>query len=78
MKNELEIKVNTRLAVSEETAVVCNNLLKMFCENTRQGLDPGNYACQRCVFLNGIYCEYKQMPVGVPDKVAESEDENES
>ncbi len=75
MKNELEIKVNTKLEVSEETAVVCNNLLKMFCNNTREGLDPGNWACQGCVFLNGIYCEYKQMPVGVPEKVVKGEEE---
>lgn len=63
MKNELEIKVQTKLEVSEETAIVCNNLLKMFCENTRHGIDPGNCACQGCVFLNGIFCEYKQLPV---------------
>lgn len=75
MNNELEIKVNARLEVSEETAIVCHSLLRMFCENTRQGLDPGNHACQKCVFLNGIYCEYKQMPVGVPEKVVKGEEE---
>lgn len=75
MNNELEIKVNVKLEVSEETAIVCHNLLRMFCENTRQGLDPGNHACQKCVFLNGIYCECKQQPVGVPDKVAKGSGE---
>lgn len=65
MNNELEIKVNARLEVSDETAVVCHNLLRVYCENTRQGRDPGDRACQGCVFLNGIYCEHKQMPVVV-------------
>lgn len=63
MKNELEIKVNTKLEVSEETAIVCNNLLRMYCSNKRNDLPPGNVGCQGCVFLNGIFCEYKQMPV---------------
>lgn len=63
-----DIDVNVKLSVSDDTAQVCLDLVKLYCLNRLDGYDPGDEVCHGCALLKGVYCAYKNQAVCTKSK----------
>ena len=74
MKQELTVKVNAELSVSDETAETCLSLLRIYCRNKLGDFTPCEKACMGCALYNpkSYYCEFKGCPVDYQNNIGMS------